>query len=89
MFHGRQESVTLICRNTFAGVMIDRFGADVFMHPVDAEHFSCTATVNVSPQFFGWLTGLGEGVQVKTASVRKAYAVYLQKVAAQYRDCER
>ncbi len=86
MFHGEQQSVTLVCASYLVGVMIDRFGTDVFLHPIDKEHFSCSVTVNVSPQFFGWLAGLGDGVEVKTENVRQDYIAYLKKTLAKYGD---
>lgn len=86
MFHGTQKTVTLLCARYLVGVMIDRFGTDVFLHPVDAEHFSCSVTVNVSPQFFGWLAGLGDGVEVKTEDVRQQYIAYLKNTLAKYGD---
>lgn len=86
MFHGMKKTVTLLCARYLVGVMIDRFGTDVFLHPVDPEHFSCSVTVNVSPQFFGWLAGLGDGVEVRTEDVRQEYIAYLEKTLAKYGD---
>ena len=86
MFHGMKKTVTLLCARYLVGVMIDRFGTDVFLHPVDPEHFSCSVTVNVSPQFFGWLAGLGDGVEVRTEDVRQEYIAYLKKTLAKYGD---
>ena len=86
MFHGDQQSVTLLCANSLVGVMIDRFGTDVFLHPVDAKHFTCSVTVNVSPQFFGWLAALGDGVEIKTDDIRQQFTAYLKKTLAKYRD---
>ena len=62
MFSGEERTVKMLCENNLAGAMIDRFGRDVMMHPVDEEHFFVSAAVNVSPQFFGWLVALGKGV---------------------------
>lgn len=86
MFHGEQQSVTLLCENRLVGVMIDRFGTDVFLHPVDAEHFTCSVTVNVSPQFFGWLAALGDGVEIKTVDIRQQFTTYLKRTIAKYGD---
>ena len=86
MFHGDQQSVTLLCVNSLVGVMIDRFGTDVFLHPVDAKHFTCSVTVNVSPQFFGWLAALGDGVEIKTDDIRQQFTAYLKGILAKYGD---
>lgn len=64
MFQGRREAVTLLADRELAGVVIDRFGKAVWMHPVDDEHFTVTAEVMVSNQFFGWVAGLGGRVKI-------------------------
>ena len=64
MFGGEERTVTIECENQFAGVMIDRFGKDVFMVKRDENHFAISPKVAVSPQFIGWIIGLGEGVKV-------------------------
>ena len=47
MFSGEERMVRMICENKFAGAMIDRFGREVMMHPVDEGHFSVSAAVKV------------------------------------------
>lgn len=64
MYGGEEENVKLLCENRFAGVMIDRFGKDVALIPVDEEHFSITVKVAVSGQFLGWIFALGEDVKI-------------------------
>ena len=62
MFNGPRRQVTLLCENRFAGAMIDRFGTGPILNPsADGEHFTMTVTVQVSPQFFGWVAGFGPG----------------------------
>ena len=64
MFGGEEQTVKLRCENSFAGVMIDRFGKDVCMIPADDSHFTARVNVAVSRQFLGWVFALGEGVQI-------------------------
>ena len=64
MFGGEVTPVTLRAENAMVGVIIDRFGKDVPLTPVDEDHFEVSVNVVVSPQFFGWIFGLGGGVQV-------------------------
>ena len=64
MFGGEERTVTIECENQFAGVMIDRFGKDVSMVKRDENHFAISPKVAVSPQFIGWIIGLGDGVKV-------------------------
>ena len=49
MYGGVDEEVTLECRNELAGVIIDRFGHDVWLIPQGEEHFKTRVLVSVSP----------------------------------------
>ena len=62
MYGGKEERVRIECNNSFAGVMIDRFGKDVPMMRLDDKRFVVNVEVAVSRQFLAWLIGLGEGV---------------------------
>ena len=64
MYSGEQTDVTLLCRNSMAGVIIDRFGKSVMIIPRDEEHFTVSVKVALSPQFLGWITGLEGAVTV-------------------------
>ena len=64
MFDGEEETVKILCHNSLAGVMIDRFGKDISLIPVDEEHFSVTVRVAVSRQFLSWVMALGEGAKI-------------------------
>ncbi|MCF0122564.1 MAG: WYL domain-containing protein [Ruminiclostridium sp.] len=64
MFSGERTTVRLECANDMAGVIIDRFGKEISLRPVDEAHFSCLVEVAVSQQFFGWIFALGEGVKI-------------------------
>lgn len=64
MFGGKEENVTLRCRNDMAGVIIDRFGTEVNITKKEKEYFNVRVGVQVSPQFFGWVFSLGEAVTI-------------------------
>lgn len=64
MFGGEEKNIKLVCKNEFAGVMIDRFGKDIIMLPLDEERFSVNIKVAVSRQFLAWIFALGEGVTI-------------------------
>ncbi len=64
MFGGKECQVKLLVDNALAGVIIDRFGKDVMLVPVDEERFTVNVKVYVSGQFLGWIISLGEGVKV-------------------------
>ena len=81
MYGGEDCDVTLRCHNSLAGVVLDRFGHDVMMIPDGAEYFRVTVRVSVSRQFFGWLTGIGENMQlVQPAETREEYRQYLEQL---------
>ena len=87
MYGGVDAEVTLECRNELAGVVIDRFGHDVWMCPHGEDHFRARVPVAVSSQFFGWITGIGSGMRiVGPEDVRQQYKEYLQSVIQNYMD---
>lgn len=85
MYGGRDENVSLVCHNSLAGVILDRFGKSVWMIPVDDEHFKAKVLVSVSQQFFGWVTGIGDKMQlVGPASIKEEYKQYLLRILQKY-----
>lgn len=64
MYGGEALTVTLLCENTMAGPIIDRFGKDVHLVPVDENHFRTRVSVVASEQFLGWVIALGRGVKI-------------------------
>lgn len=84
MYGGRDEEVTLLCHNSLVGVILDRFGKNVMLIPKDEEHFHVKVLVAVSPQFFGWVTGVGVKMKIaKPESVKNEYREYLLKILAE------
>ena len=86
MFSGVKEKVTLACRDEGAGICFDHFGKGISVRP-DRERGEvlCTVNVEVSPQFFGWLDGLGGKVRlVSPESVVTQHKEHLRKLLAQY-----
>ena len=64
MFGGEETRVTLEAENSKVGILIDRFGKDILIQPVDGEHFRTTVNVVVSNQFLGWIMALGNEVTI-------------------------
>ena len=64
MYGGKEQRVKLLVKNDLAGVMIDRFGKDIMMMPIDDKHFTVNVDVRVSGPFLGWIISLGEGVKI-------------------------
>lgn len=85
MFGGKDREVTLLCRNELAGVVIDRFGQDIWMVPEGDEHFRAKVTVTISPQFFGWVTGIGSKMKIaEPEDVVQDYLDYVNEILNQY-----
>lgn len=87
MFSGKEEYVKLRCKNHLAGVFIDRFGKDVYMRP-DTENpnsFIVTFDVNISPQFYAWLFGLGTSAEILSPdSVKQDFAEMTKSILSLY-----
>ena len=80
MFGGPDADVVLRCRNELAGVIIDRFGTEISIVPEDGGYFHVHVTVAVSPQFYGWVTGIGAGIEISSPrEVRSGYSLSMYK----------
>ncbi len=85
MYAGEEQDIVLHCKNDLAGVIIDRFGKDVYMRALDDKNFKVETKVNVSNQFFGWLCGIGSEAQlVKPETVARQYKNYLKDIISKY-----
>ena len=85
MYGGVDTKVTLQCDEQLAGVVIDRFGKNIMMMPQNDHTFRVTVLVSVSPQFFGWITGIGTGICIAGPEhVKEEYKDYLRNVLSRY-----
>lgn len=64
MFTGSEQTVKLRFENRLAGAVIDRFGKEVMLIPDGNEHFTVSADIAVSPQFYAWVFGFGTAVEI-------------------------
>ena len=86
MFSGTEERVRLRFAKHLVGAVLDRLGQDVSIIPDGAEHFTVSADVVVSPQFFAWLCGFGADAQlIAPASAAEQMKAYIEEIAALYR----
>lgn len=85
MYAGEEKTVRLLCENSMVGVIVDKFGAEVAIRKEDDAHVVARMDVAVSPQFFGWLAGLGDRVQIiAPEEVRETYRSYLKDICSCY-----
>jgi len=86
MFGGKSTRICLEFDKSLCGVVIDRFGKDVFMR--QSENPDCVyvyCDVVVSSHFFGWLFSFGDKVQIATpAEIREEFRVYCDGVMKKY-----
>lgn len=64
MYAGNTQNVRLRFNNYLSSVVVDRFGKNIIFAPDGDEHFTVNVEVSVSPQFWGWVFGLGNGVEI-------------------------
>ena len=64
MYGGEPITVSLEGRNQLVGALIDRFGKDITIIPVDESHFAAHVEVVASPHFLGWIVSLGDGIRI-------------------------
>ena len=87
MYGGEIVSVTLQAKNWMAGIMIDRFGRDIPIVPVNDEEFETRVDLAVSPQFYGWLFALGPDIRVTAPGfVVNRIREYGESVIRNYRN---
>lgn len=81
MFGGEEETVTMRFPNRLVGVVLDRFGKEADIRPLQDETFRIRAKVAISGQFFGWLAGIGpEAEVVAPEQTRELYEEWLQQI---------
>lgn len=87
MFGGETQRVTLQLSDTLSGVLFDRFGKEIDVRKISEDEISARISVCVSPQFFGWLTGLGSRIKITApADVTRQYQEFLHEILERY-DC--
>ena len=87
MFHGDEARISICCINKLLDTMIERFGtgSGVAYTKTDEEHFTVSAIVGISNQFFGWLLGFGEDVKLMgDAEAVKKFTKYLDDIRKNY-----
>lgn len=86
MFSGNTEHVILRFRMNLLDTAIERFGrTNVTYVKSDDYHFTVSTDIEISGQFFGWLCGLGEAVQIVAPSkVKTEFLDYIDKIRSRY-----
>ena len=64
MYGGKLTRVTLEGRSDMVGPLIDRFGRDITIQPIDDDTFTASVEVSASRHFIAWIIALGDGVRI-------------------------
>ena len=87
MYSGAILHVTLEGANEKVGVLLDRFGMDIPIIPLNQERFRAVVEVAVSPQFYGWIASLGGAIVVRGPStVVREMREFSMRLARQYAE---
>ena len=92
MMRGEHRPITYVSASGSADIgaqmmreLAETIAARRAIVPEDGDRFHVRVKVAVSPQFYGWVTGIGAGIEiVSPAQVREEYKVYLQGIMAKY-----
>ena len=64
MYDGPEKTVKLRCKNSFAGVIFDRFGKNVILHEQDDGYFTVNVNVAVSNHFYAWVFAMNDFMSI-------------------------
>lgn len=90
MFQGKEYIVKMRFQTGLLDTVVDRFGAggkgsNVIYASDDENHFFLTAPIEVSDQFFGWVSGFWKrAVILEPAEVVDRYKTFLYDIASKY-----
>ena len=81
MFTGEVKEVTLVVDNSCVDAIIDKFGEQTLLAPIDENTFSVKVNVQISPTFYAWcLTSCKKITITGPADVVKGFEGYMKSV---------
>lgn len=87
MFHGKEETVALRCKDKMAGIIIDRFGQELLFTGSGDGYFEVRVRVAISPHFLTWLMNFGADVEILApVNVREECVKLLKETLAIYEN---
>lgn len=86
---GATEDLRIRFKNDLVDEVLDRFGDRTVIHPEEGDTFYIDSVVQLSPDFWGWLTRFGEDAKIVSPDyVGEMTAEWLNKIAAMYKSEE-
>lgn len=87
MMRGEPKLVQMRFANFLLDAVVDRFGTKYVQYAKeDEEHFTVTAKIEISDQFYGWLLGFGDNAElIYPDDLIEKFRAYLDKIREMYR----
>lgn len=87
MFKGEEKPVRIRFLFTLLDTMVERFGTNARYKKIDDTFYSLETNVEISDQFYGWVSGFGRRVSLLgEKDVVDGYRAYLDKLRGMYPD---
>lgn len=84
MYQGETRNVNIVCDSSIVGVFIDRFGYDIEITEKGSKA-RVRIELEVSPQFYGWISGLGDKAYIEgPKDVRDEYKDFIKALMKNY-----
>ncbi len=88
MFGGREERVTLFCRERVCGVIFDRFGGEIPVRKAK-DGYLVTVPVFVSPLFYSFVMSFGKDMKIRSPKwVKDEFLALARDVISGYEERE-
>lgn len=86
MFGGESTRVEIKFPNNMINTIIDRFGEDAVILPIDGEHFKVHAEVNAGEGFISWILQFGDKAEVlEPARIRAEIKNTIERMSSRYK----
>lgn len=82
MFAGDERAITIRFAKNLVGVVLDKFGTNIDLRPDGDDHVKARLSVAVSPQLYGWLTGIGASLCYPEDEAAK-FKEYLKRIISE------
>ncbi len=85
MFGGEETEIKLSVDNSLIGVIVDRFGSDIFIVKESENTFTVSVKVMLSPQFYAWIFGLEDKIKIlEPKSVADEFSQKIKAISQLY-----
>lgn len=84
---GKAHRVEFRCNNRITDAIIDQFGENTLLSPIDETHFKTVVSVELSPPFYAWVSTFGRSIKiVSPAEAVDGIKKFLQKACEMYEE---